>query len=262
MVAMDQRESLRAMLRDRGLADDPDRVRAFKLAVARKLAPLATGFLIDPEHVDAVAPLVPRGLILAVDELVQEPGAPVRDTWLQEPRVLPPRVAALKLLVIWRDDDRRRERVEMARRFVALAASRGVLSVLEGVVREDREITAAAAELGASGPSLYKCQVPLQGRGEAVEIERRAREIGAVLPCPWVVLSQGVDPADFPAAVRAACRGGASGLLAGRAVWTAALSDADPRERLERECRPRLRELTAIVEEHGHPVDDRALEGS
>jgi sulfofructosephosphate aldolase len=254
MVAMDQRDSLRTMLRDRGLPDGPEPVQAFKLAVARELAPLATGFLIDSEHVDAVARLVPRGLILAVDVLVQQPGGPVEDTRILVPRSLPAGVVAIKLLVIWRDDEHRNRRLEMARRFVSLAASRGVLSVLEGVVRDDAEIATAAAELGEVGPSLYKCQVPLRGRGDPAAIEHRAREIDAVLPCPWVVLSQGVDPADFPAAVRAACHGGASGMLAGRAVWTAALGGEDPAGRLHRDCAPRLRELAAIVAEHGRPV--------
>ena len=38
MVAMDQRESLRTMLRERGHDDGTGRVARFKLAVARELA--------------------------------------------------------------------------------------------------------------------------------------------------------------------------------------------------------------------------------
>ena len=84
MVAMDQRESLRTMLRDQGHDDGDERVARFKAAVARGLAPHASGFLIEPEHVEAVAPLVPQGLILAVDRLVQERGGAVEDTSLAE----------------------------------------------------------------------------------------------------------------------------------------------------------------------------------
>ena len=47
----------------------------------RGLAP-HDGLLIEPEHVEAVAPLVPQGLILAVDRLVQERGGAVEDTSL------------------------------------------------------------------------------------------------------------------------------------------------------------------------------------
>jgi sulfofructosephosphate aldolase len=253
MVAMDQRESLRTMLRDHGHDGSDEQMARFKLAVARELAPHASGFLIDREHVAAAAPLVPHGLILAVDELVQEPGAIVEDTSLDERDEIPTGVVALKLLVIWRDDDRRGERLEMTSRFVRLAERHGLLSVLEPVVRNDAEIVSAAEDLGAARPSLYKCQVPLGGRGDPLEITRRAREIDDVLPCPWVVLSQGVDADDFPAAVRASCAGGASGFLAGRAVWTATLGADDPTELLRTHSVPRLQELAAIVDADGRP---------
>jgi sulfofructosephosphate aldolase len=264
MVAMDQRESLRTMLRERGHDPTDERVAGFKRAVATQLAPHASGFLIDRDHVDAVAPLVQHGLILAVDRLVQEPGGLVEDTFLEEDVEPPPAVAALKLLVIWRDDERRPERVELSRRFVELARRLGLLSVLEPVVRvpegvdQDDAIVEAAAELGAVRPSLYKCQVPMHGRGDPARITTRCREIDAALPCPWVVLSQGVDAEDFPRAVEAACRGGASGMLAGRAVWTATLGADDPTELLRTRSVPRLRELAAIVDAHGRPWREKA----
>ena len=258
MVAMDQRESLRTMLGEHGHEPTPERVERFKVAVATELAPHASGLLIDRDHVDAVAPHVPHGLLLAVDRLVQEPGGPVEDTSVDEDVEPAPGVVGLKLLVIWRDDERRAERVEMSRRFVELAQRHGLLSVLEPVVRvphERREdaIVEAARELGAVGPSLYKCQVPLGGRGDPSEIERRARRIDDALSCPWVVLSQGVEPDDFPRAVEAACGGGASGFLAGRALWTATLAEEDPTELLREHSVLRLQELGRIVDEHGRP---------
>src|SRR3954463_446986 len=107
MVAMDQRESLRTMFREHGHDDSDERVRMFKTAVARELAPHASGFLIEPEFIDDVRPLVPRGLIMAVDLLEQERGGIVEDTRLDAIESVPDGVVALKLLVIWRDDDRR-----------------------------------------------------------------------------------------------------------------------------------------------------------
>jgi sulfofructosephosphate aldolase len=263
MVAMDQRESLRTMLAQHGHNPTEERVERFKLAVASQLAPQASGFLIDRDHLPAVEPFVRHGLILAVDRLVQEPGGLVEDTFLEEDVEVTPGVVALKLLVIWRDDERRAARIEMSRRFVELARDRGLLSVLEPVVRvsdEEREdaIVEAARELGAVRPSLYKCEVPLHGRGETAEITHRFREIDAALPCPWVVLSQGVEPADFPGAVEAACRGGASGMLAGRAVWTASLAADDPTELLRKYSVPRLQELATIVDAHGRPWREKA----
>jgi sulfofructosephosphate aldolase len=265
MVAMDQRESLRTMLLEHGHDAGDDRIVRFKAAVARELSPHASGFLADSQFgLDVVAPLVDPscGLILAVDALTQEPGAIVEDTAIDEDVDVESAkglgAVALKLLVIWRDDDRREERVEMSRHFVELAAGHGLLSVLEPVVRTaeaDREaaIVTAAGELGAVQPSLYKAQVPLAGRGDPAEITRWAREIDAALPCPWVVLSQGVEPADFPRAVEASCKGGASGMLAGRAVWTSTLDADDPTDLLRQQSVPRLRELAAIVDAHATP---------
>ena len=243
MVAMDQRESLRTMFREHGHDDSDERVRMFKTAVARALAPLASGFLIEPDFVEDVRPFVPRGLIMAVDLLEQERGGIVEDTRLDEVDEVPDGVVALKLLVIWRDDPRRRERIEMCERFVALAQRHGVLSVLEPVVREDAQIVEAARELGATRPSLYKCQAPRQG-----DVVARCREITAVLPVPWVVLSQGVPFDEFPQAVEAACKGGARGFLAGRALWTNTLAADDPTELLRTQSVPRLRELIEIVD--------------
>lgn len=244
MVAMDQRESLRTMFREHGHDDSDERVRMFKTAVARELAPHASGFLIELEFVEDVQPLVPRGLIMAVDLLEQERGGAVEDTRLDEVGQVPDGVAALKLLVIWRDDDRRGERVEMCERFVALAERHDVLSVLEAVVRGgDHEIVEAARELGATRPSLYKCQAPREG-----DIVTTCHKITEVLPVPWVVLSQGVPRDEFPLAVENACKGGARGFLAGRALWTNTLDADDPTELLRTESVPRLEELSEIVD--------------
>jgi sulfofructosephosphate aldolase len=245
MVAMDQRESLRTMFREHGHDDSDERVRMFKTAVARELAPSASGFLIEPEFVADVRPFVSRGLVLAVDLLEQERGGRVEDTRLDEIGVVPDGVDALKLLVIWRDDDRRRERIEMCERFVELARRHGVLSVLEPVVREDGQIVDAAHELGATRPSLYKCQAPRQG-----DVVARCREITGVLPVPWVVLSQGVPFDEFPQAVEDACKGGARGFLAGRALWTNTLAADDPTELLRTQSLRRLEELLEIVDRY------------
>ena len=272
MVAMDQRESLRTMLAQHHDDVDDARMVRFKLAVARELGPYASGFLIDRRYGYAEVVrerLLPEscGLILAADALEQPPGGIVEETELDDrvdaAAAKRDGVVALKLLVIWRDDDRRAHRVETARRFVELARSHGLLSVLEPVVRGpdgfDREaaIVDAATELGPVGCDLYKCEVPTHGAGEPDEITAWSRRIDAAVPCPWVVLSQGVDPDRYPLAVEAACKGGASGMLAGRAVWTATIAADDPTELLRTHSVPRLQELARIVDEHGRPWRDK-----
>jgi sulfofructosephosphate aldolase len=272
MVAMDQRESLRGMLAEHHSEPiEDDRLVRFKLAVARELGAHASGFLIDRQFgFDEVVGrhLLPEicGLVLAADAIVPEAEGPVGDTEL-DPELDAERAAAagavaLKLLIVWRDDRDRPRRLETARRFVETAAAAGLLSVLEGVVRAapgendfDREaaIVGAARELASLGPSLYKVEVPLHGRGDPAELERRCGEIDEVVDCPWVVLSSGVEPEDFPGAVQAACRAGASGILAGRALWRGTLAADDPTDLLRRQSVPRLQTLGAIVDRHGRP---------
>jgi sulfofructosephosphate aldolase len=268
MVAMDQRESLRTMLAQHHDNVDDERMVRFKLAVARELGPYASGFLIDRRYgYDEIVrdQLLPPscGLILAADALEQPPDGIVEgtdlDTGVDADAARANGVVALKLLIIWRDDDQRARRVDTARRFVDLALSHGLLSVLEPVVRGpegfDREaaIVEAAGELSVVGCDLYKCEVPTHGAGEPDEITEWCRRIDAAVPCPWVVLSQGVDPERYPTAVEAACRGGASGMLAGRAVWTATLAADDPTQLLREHSVPRLQQLGAIVDAHGRP---------
>ena len=194
MVAMDQRESLRHMFDLAGAGRPADDVLVrFKLDVAEALGPLASGFLIDRhfgfEEVRETLPAT-AGLILAADALEQADGGPVEETSLDDvvlTRTDLDGVAALKLLVIWRRDEKRAQRVQLVERFIAECAARGVLSVLEPVVRAtpgelddkswdlDEAIREAARELSPLGQSLYKVQVPLSGTGDAAE-QRRASE--------------------------------------------------------------------------------------
>lgn len=278
MIAADQRDSLRTMIarseRVPGDAVAPARLTDFKLAVARELGPYASGLLIDRDHgyrrlVDDR--VLPGGCapILAVDLLDQRPGGPVEDTALDE-SVDTAAVAAdgtrgLKLLVIWRRDEHRGRRVELAARFVELCRAAGLASVLEPVARAtEREaaegtfvlndaIVEAATELAPTRPSLYKCQVPDGGVGTVAHLAGQAERIDAVVDVPWVVLSQGVSIEDFPRAVEAVCRAGASGFLAGRALWSDALTATDPIAALRAVSADRLRRLGDIVAAHGRP---------
>jgi sulfofructosephosphate aldolase len=274
MVAMDQRESLRTMFADAGAGRPGDaELIAFKTAVARALGPLASGFLIDRTlGFDRVRDgMLPAGcgLILAADALAQEPGQPVEDTSIDEVVAAPDfdltGVQAIKLLLLWRRDARREHRVDLARRFIALAADRGVLSVLEPVVRptpaersaggwdEDAAIVEAARELSALRPSLYKAQVPRRGKGTVSELRRACETLGDAVTGPWVVLSQGVDRDDFLTAVHAACQGGASGFLAGRALWSDVVGQPDVDRALAGISVPRLRRLVDVVDREGTP---------
>lgn len=272
MVAMDQRESLRTLLGAYTPAPVPDSdLTKFKLAVATELGTYASGFLIDRDYgFDQVLGerLLPDscGLILAADRLRHPPeGGPVVETSLDDdlnPVHMRERgVAAMKLLLVWRPDETREKRLAMAAEFVRRCSAAGLLSILEGVVRPtsdhdfDQLQMEAAAELGALRPSLYKTQVPRRGIGD-VEVGRVCERISAAIPVPWVVLSQGVTIEDFPGAVRTACHAGASGFLAGRAIWSDTL--ADPTPLLRARAVDRLKRLAEVVDSSARPWQEAA----
>lgn len=272
MVAMDQRESLRGMLAEYRTGPVGDEVLTeFKLAVAREVGKYASGFLIDRQfgfYTVADERVLPPGcgLILAADSLSYQENGRVYDTTI-DPAVRPEDVRrrgadALKLLVVWRRDGAADRRVAMAAEFVRSCAAAGLVSILEGVVRpgpdddQDELQVEVARELGALRPSLYKAQVPRAGAGDPAEIQAVCARITAVLPVPWVVLSQGVSIAAFPGAVERACRGGASGFLAGRAIWSDTVAAENPVPLLRSRAVDRLRALADIVDEHARPWRD------
>jgi sulfofructosephosphate aldolase len=272
MVAMDQRESLRAMLGAHTPAPVPDSdLTKFKLAVASELGAHASGFLIDRTYgFDQVLTdrLLPPscGLILAADRLRHPPeGGPVVETSIDEEinplHVRERGVSAMKLLLVWRPDAHRDQRLAMAEEFVRRCSAAGLLSILEGVVRPrsdhdfDQLQLEAAAELGALRPSLYKAQVPRRGVDPA-EVGRVCERISATVPVPWVVLSQGVTIEDFPNAVRTACHAGASGFLAGRAIWSDTLTDPTPL--LRARAVDRLKRLADLVDNSARPWQEAA----
>ena len=274
MVAMDQRESLRAMFAER--ISGPialERRVDFKVAVARTLSPHASALLVDVGEgldpiLEAGALDAGCGLIVAADALVQPEGMPVDDTALD--RDVDLSVAAergaggAKLLVIWRPDRSAAGRASLVREFIDASHAAGVAAIVEGVVRPPAGVAEAdwserhaalleaTRELGAHRPDLYKAQVPFDGRGDPAAVTEACRVMSVALPCPWVVLSSGVAIDDFPAAVEAACRGGASGFLAGRAVWRDAIGP-DPEPMLRERSVARLRRLGEIVDALARP---------
>lgn len=268
MLAVDQREALRAMIaehRDHAAADAD--VTAFKLDAIRALTPHASAVLLDRQFVldraieeQAVAPGC--GLIAAADELIPGNDELVTDAVIDD-EVDPVRyaaagVVALKLLVVWRPDEDADRRVELVRDFVGRCRAAGLISIIEPVSRSPRDgrdwdwgagVLGAARELGDLGADLYKAEVPLHGEGEEADVRRRCAEITAVVASPWVVLSSGVKDDVFPRAVELAMREGASGFLAGRAVWRACIAASDVRASLERDAVGRLQRLCQVVDD-------------
>jgi tagatose 1,6-diphosphate aldolase len=86
---------------------------------------------------------------------------------------------------------------------------------------------------------------------EASEVVAWMRELDAASPVPWVLLSAGVGPREFALNVEYAVAAGASGVLAGRAVWADALGAYPDLEAIKARLRarslPYLQQLQGIV---------------
>lgn len=82
-----------------------------------------------------------------------------------------------------------------------------------------------ARRLSQTGADVLKLEFPVDAMFESdQEIWRSACEaVSEVSAVPWVLLSAGVDFETFAAQTRVACRAGASGFLAGRAIWKEAV---------------------------------------
>jgi sulfofructosephosphate aldolase len=266
MVALDQRQSLRNLLADRGAPSDDKDIMSFKRTAATVLSRSASAILLDRELGlrDGVPPLAPGcALVLAADVFDQPPGQIVQSTDLDPGITADYAVelgaAGLKLLILWSPDGDQAQRADLVGRFLAVCREARLASVLEGVARppagrgwlsqeeHDDAILAAAAEFGPANPTIYKTEVPGLGRLPRADLVARARAITSTLTSPWVVLSSGVRPADFPAAVEAACAGGADGFLAGRAIWAQSLVAADPAADLATNAVTRLTALRDSV---------------
>jgi sulfofructosephosphate aldolase len=271
MLALDQRESLRDMYSrtDDGDFAGDDELREFKKLGASVLSPFASGVLLDrPFGLESTRPegIAPTcGLIVAVDVLHQIPGHPITHVTFDElatPELLAMVGAdAIKVLVLWHRNSGQSERAVLVERAISLAHEAGVASLVEGIVRPDEgsdgwsdpserheAILACAAELAEFGPDIYKAEVPGYVDGDLSRVSEHSALLTSIVGQDWVVLSNGVERHSFESAVTEAMRGGASGFLAGRAIWADAVAEADISGALHDRSIDRLKRLSDIVD--------------
>ena len=269
MLAVDQREAMRLMFTAAGAKSPVTNsvLTDFKVNAAKILSPYASAILLDQQFCyrqvveqNAVSPGC--AMIVAADEFIPGNGIPV-DSVVIDKKINPQAVKqdgakALKLLVLWRSDEDAQQRLGMVKEFNELCHSSGLLSIIEPVVRPprrgdnfDREqaIIDAAKELGDSGADLYKVEMPLYGKGSRQELLTASQRLNENINMPWVILSSGVDEKLFPRAVSVAMTAGASGFLAGRAVWSSVIGLPDTELMLRDVSAPKLQRLSDIVDE-------------
>nr|WP_318384434.1 sulfofructosephosphate aldolase [uncultured Enterobacter sp.] len=269
MLAVDQREAMRLMFAAAGapvpVADAV--LTDFKVNAAKTLSPYASAILVDQQFcyrqiVEQNAIAQNCAMIVAADAFIPGNGIPVDsvviDKRIDAQAVRRDGAKALKLLVLWRSDEDAQQRLEMVKEFNALCHSNGLLSIIEPVVRPPRQgdkfdreqaIIDAAIELGDSGADLYKVEMPLFGKGPQAALLTASQRLNEQINMPWVILSSGVDEKLFPRAVSVAMRAGASGFLAGRAVWSSVVGLPDTDLMLRDISVPKLQRLAEIVDD-------------
>ena len=273
MVAVDQREALRGMFAAYQSTPVPDsQLTQFKVDVARELSPFASALLVDQEFgideiINQKALKGSCGLIAAADLLVGPAGGAATDTAI-DLDVDPIRMrdigsVGLKFLILWRNDESPDSRAKLVEDFNKLCEISGLPSIIEIIVKpptdtskafnREEELIIAAKEAANWKPDLYKAEVPFHGEGNLNLVTKNAERISEAIGSPWVVLSNGVKQPFFNEAVKACAMGGASGFLAGRAVWADIVGAADIPKALREVSIPRLEQLAEIVDAHAKP---------
>jgi sulfofructosephosphate aldolase len=270
MVAVDQREALRGMFAAHQSTAVPDsQLTQFKVDVARELSPYASALLVDQEFgIDAIIDQKAlQGSCGLIDLLVGPAGGAATDTAV-DPDVDPLRMrdigsVGLKFLILWRNDESPDMRAKLVDDFNQLCRISGLPSIIEIIVKpptdtsrsfnREEELIIAAREAAVWKPDLYKAEVPFHGEGDLNLVTKNAERISEAIGSPWVVLSNGVKQPFFNEAVKACAMGGASGFLAGRAVWADIVGSPDIPKALREVSIPRLEQLAEIVDTHAKP---------
>lgn len=123
------------------------------------------------------------------------------------------------------------------------------------------EIVIKTAErLSKTGADILKMESPVDPNfnGNQQEWAATFSELSKASTVPWVLLSAGVDFETFEAQARLACEAGASGWLAGRAIWKEAVSmSAEQRTLfLASKATDRMQRLNAISAQYARPWSD------
>jgi tagatose-1,6-bisphosphate aldolase len=281
ILAMDHRGNLRHALRP----DDPDAVSyaemvAFKREVAAALSPVATAILLDPVYgaaqaVAAGAVSGHNGLVVAVEKTGY-----TGDPHARASQILPgwgvAQIArmggsAVKLLVYYHPDAPNAAEQEQLVYEVGAACARHdipfFLEPLSFSLRAGEKklppderravVVETAARLTLLGVDVLKAEFPVDSALVADEAEwaSACRELSAASRVPWVLLSAGVSFDTYERQTVVACQAGASGVMAGRAIWKEAstLSGEARRTFLEETAAARLRRLTTVCQAHGRP---------
>jgi tagatose 1,6-diphosphate aldolase len=301
MTAVDQRPPIKALIAERRgveVASYTD-VCAVKALLVDTLGPESSALLLDPHYAyPAAVQLVPpaSGLILTledsvfVDEIDGRRSAQI-DDW-SVAKIKATGADAVKVLAWYRPDASDAIR-EHQHEFVAGIGSEcaryDIPFVFELLVypmrgdsghttdyveqpgkRADHVLESVATFAAADfGVDMFKLESPVAGSEvpagkapEAARIQALFDDMGREAGRPWVMLSAGVTQDQFVRILKMAYRSGASGYLAGRAIWWNAFQQfpdlTTMRSELERDAVAYMRQINSLTDAdatpwHTHP---------
>ena len=283
MCAMDHRGSLQHILGEEAELSYGEMVER-KLELCSNLAPYASAVLLDP--VFGVAPCIARGalpkgtgLMVSIEASGYGGASQQRLTLLLEDwnvaKIKRMGASAAKLLVYYRP-----EMIELANKLMDMVEAIGLECkkydlpfVVEPLIYPIGEEVRNPAHFAAVKGQLvlktaqhitglpidvlkseFPADLPYQkDKAELIDLCRQLDKASAV---PWVVLSAAVDFELFCQQVEIACQGGASGFLAGRAIWQEAISIDKAKERIKFLATvgaDRLKKLNEIAAKYATP---------
>lgn len=159
----------------------------------------------------------------------------------------------------WFDPDGDVADVERFARDVAAECSRCDLPLFVeplAAVRDPGErrrvIVEGARRFSRLGADVLKLEFPADPSAGAEEWAEACAEVGAASAVPWTLLSAGADFDRFGSMLEVACDAGASGFVAGRAVWREAVAGTHPGSAWEIAA-DRLGRLVRITKQRAHP---------
>lgn len=285
MCAIDHRGALRRSLNERAPdAVSYDDMVDFKLDLCQSLAPFASAVLFDPEYgagQAVAAGVLPgsRGLLVSMEKTGYGGDSSARITELL-PRWSVKKAkrmgaSAVKLLIYFRPDlkDVAAKQLDTVARLADQCMDEDIPFLVEPVAYPVEKERASAREFAELKPGLVvetarlitalpidvlKAEFPADTQFEQDEgrLLNLCKELSQASRLPWVLLSAGVDFESFKIQVEIACKAGASGFLAGRALWQEGARIPSRKARMDffrSTAAPRLKELAGIADRYGKP---------
>ncbi|MBE0431461.1 MAG: tagatose 1,6-diphosphate aldolase [Dehalococcoidia bacterium] len=285
MCAIDHRGALKRALNE----ESPDSVSYqdmvdFKLDLCQAVAPFASAILLDPEYGAAqavAAGLLPgsKGFLVSMEKSGYSGDRSARVTellpdWsLKKARKMG--ASAVKLLIYFRPDlkDVASKQLDLVAMLADQCLEEDIALLVEPVSYPLEGTGASAKEFAEIKPGLVietarqitalpvdvlKAEFPADIEHERDEGKLLAwcRELDEASRLPWVLLSAGVGFESFRKQVEIACQAGASGFLAGRALWQEGVGIRSRGERMSffrNTAATRLQALAGIAGRYGKP---------